>query len=241
MARRDVLVAQQPAYLPWCGYFSRLLDVDRLIILDHVQFSERGRQHRNHIRAPGGGTLRLTVPIRRRFGQPLSEVRIADQPWAARHWRSIAEAYQRAPYWQENVAALGELYSRPWTHLADLNIALTGWLLDSFGMDVELLRSTSIAPTGTKTQMLIDLCRRTGARVLRVGTGAPGYLDFRALAEAAIGVEVAVFSSQTRGPGSNSPTPALAALDLLLHHGPRARGLLARGSMVRPWDGATPS
>lgn len=36
----QVLVAHQPAHLPWPGYFSRLLDADQFVLLDHVLFSK---------------------------------------------------------------------------------------------------------------------------------------------------------------------------------------------------------
>ena len=233
------LVAHQPAYLPWCGYVSRLLNpgpdtplrpgghVDELVILDHVQFAERGRQHRNFIRTRDGA-VRLTVPVQRRFGQALHTVRIAEQPWAARHWRAITESYRKAPYWSRHAEELGALYARPWTYLTDLDIALTRWLLDALGLtEVKLLRTTAIAPAGNKTRMLIDLCLRTDNRILRVGTGAPAYLDFAALAEAGISVEVA------RHAVPRSSHPPLAALDLLMHHGPASLDLLARASTIR--------
>ncbi|MFE6385248.1 WbqC family protein [Nocardiopsis dassonvillei] len=67
--RSAVLVAHQPAHPPWGSYFSRLLNVDELVLLDHVQFIGHGPQLRNVIRAPRRGRrLRLTVPIRRGFG-----------------------------------------------------------------------------------------------------------------------------------------------------------------------------
>lgn len=89
----QLLVAHQPAYLPWQGYFARLLDVDRLVLLDHVQFSERGRQHRNWIRGHGGGRQLLSIPVRRSglFGQSVRDVEIADSRWARRHWQTIEQ------------------------------------------------------------------------------------------------------------------------------------------------------
>lgn len=53
--RSAVLVAHQPAYLPWDSYFSRPLDGDEVVLLDHARFVGRGPQPRNVIRAPRGG------------------------------------------------------------------------------------------------------------------------------------------------------------------------------------------
>ncbi len=231
-----VLVAHQPSYLPWCGYFSRLLDVDRLVLLDHVQFAERGYQNRNYIRAPGGGRLRLTVPVRRHFGQSISDVQIADdQPWAARHWRTLTQAYSRAPYWDACASLLEAVYAKPWTRLADLNTALTEVLLDALGLRVRLLRSSALAPAGARTGMLTDLCRTTGATVLRTGTGATRYLDRALLGTAGISVEVATYGCPAYPQGRGPFIPQLSVLDLIANTGPAAAEVLRAGGTCRAW------
>ncbi|WP_019632252.1 WbqC family protein [Actinomadura atramentaria] len=232
-----VLVAHQPAYLPWGGYFARLLDVPRLVVLDHVQFSERGFQHRNRVLRAGGGAQWLTVPVRRRFGQPLTDVVPDGRLWARRHFRTLAQNYGRAPCWDSYAQGLDELYARPWERLVDLDLALTGFLLDALGLSVELVRSSSIGPAGARTDMLVDLCRRTGARTLRVGTGATGYLDAAALAAAGIDVEVSTFALPPYPQAGGGPfTDGLSVLDLLLHRGPHARAALAAGAATSRWS-----
>jgi hypothetical protein len=234
----QVLVAHQPAYLPWCGYFSRLLDVSRLVLLDHVQFAERGRQHRNVILGAAGAPVRLTVPVRRRFGQAIGEVRIdSSQPWSRAHWQTLSQAYRRAPYWDAYARQLGALYERSWTRLADLDIAVTELLLDSFGLRVQLIRSSALRPAGAKTGMLTDLCRLTAARVLRVGAGATRYLDQAQLRTAGITVEVTTYSHPPYPQRHRSFTPGLSAIDLLLNCGPRAIDVLRAGAVTRAWTG----
>lgn len=224
----NVLVAHQPAYLPWPGYFSRLADADELVLLDHVQFTERGWQNRNYIRGTAG-PVRLTVPVRRHFGQSITETRIADDVWAGRHWRSLAQTYGHAPYWPTHREALEALYRTPWTHLADLNEALLRLLLDAFGLPCTVVRTSDRPPAGRQTGMLIDLCQQRAATHLRVGTGALAYLDHGLLAEHAITVEVATYSHPRygRAPGWS---PGLSAVDLLLHEGPNALSVLRAGA-----------
>ncbi|RBM04623.1 WbqC family protein [Streptomyces sp. PT12] len=229
-----VLVAHQPAYLPWQGYFSRLLDVDELVLLDHVQFSERGWQHRNHIRNPAATDkrARLTVPVCHRFGQSINQVRLADEPWAARHWRTLEHIYARAPYWPTHRERLAALYATPWERLVDLDEALTRFLLDGLGLRVRLVRSSSLAPAGVRTAMLADLCRRTGSRALRVGVGALGYLDAEVLAACGVHVEVAAYTHPRYAGGWPGWAPGLSALDLLLFEGPRAVDVLRAGARL---------
>jgi hypothetical protein len=235
MTSDHVLVAHQPAYLPWPGYFSRLLDVRRLVLLDHVQYAERGWQNRNYIRGPHGARLLMTVPVRRRFGQPIHQVRIAEDRWRARHWRTLSQSYARAPYWPRWEPRLHAIYGRSWERLIDLDEALVRMLLDGFGLDVGMVRSTTLDPSGHRTGALADLCRRTGTQVLRVGTGAVGYLDADLLRRVGITVEVATYSCPSYDQGPGLFTPGLSALDLLLNCGPDARAVLAEGTEIHAW------
>ncbi|MGW7327105.1 WbqC family protein [Streptomyces sp. NPDC054840] len=224
----NVLVAHQPAYLPWPGYFSRLADADELVLLDHVQFTERGWQNRNYIRGTAG-PVRLTVPVRRHFGQSIIDTRIADGAWAGRHWRSLAQTYGRAPHWAEHRDALEALYLTPWTHLAPLNEELLRLMLDAFGLPLPMVRTSDLPPAGRQTDMLIDLCRERGATRLRVGTGALAYLNHGQLAQHAITVEVATYSHRPYG-SAPGWSPGLSALDLLLHEGRNALSVLRAGA-----------
>lgn len=236
--RRDVLVAHQPAYLPWPGYFSRLLDVGQLVLLDHVQYSAGGWQNRNFVRGQRGGRLRLTVPVSSRGRPPISRVQVADQGFRARHWRTLSENYARAPYWQQFEPALRSVYARPWARLADLNEELIRVLLAGFGLPVIMHRSSSLNLGGAKTAMLADLACRTGKTVLRVGEGAASYLDAGFLASRGIRVEVASYGYPDR---SAPPGGPVSALDLLLRCGPHARQALADGATTKTWAPADES
>lgn len=231
-----VLAGHQPAYLPWPGYLSRLLDVDRFLLLDHVQYS-RGWQHRNYIAGPCG-QRRLTVPVIHRFGQTIDQARIADDVWRGRHWRILRETYRRAEFWPQWAPRLAAVYGRRWDRLTDLNRAVLELLLEGFGIQIRLLRSSDLRPQGRKTQMLIDLCRLTNSRALRVGAGALDYLDFAALAEAGIGVQVATYSHPPYPRGRQPFIPGLSALDLLLHQGPGGSRILSQGGQLTTWTGA---
>ena len=35
------IAIMQPTYLPWCGYFKLMAEVDKFVILDTVQFEKK--------------------------------------------------------------------------------------------------------------------------------------------------------------------------------------------------------
>lgn len=233
-ADHAVLVAHQPAYLPWPGYFTRLIDprVQRLVLLDHVQFSQRGWQNRNTVADRRGRPTLLTVPVRHRHGQSILATRIAGTEWARRHWRTLGQHYGNARYWPQFSDRLCAIYHTPWASLTDLNTALTALLLDGFGVDLPMLRSSTLGLTQSKTQLLVELCAKTGTSVVRVGTGALDYLDAAVLRAAGIAVEVATY----RPPQALVARGTVSAVDTLLHHGPQARELICAGARTNVWD-----
>ncbi len=64
-----LLSINQPAYLPWPGYFDRIARSDLHVVLDHVQFEKNSFINRNRILGANGPCW-LTVPVRTkgRFG-----------------------------------------------------------------------------------------------------------------------------------------------------------------------------
>src|SRR5436305_14922669 len=63
MTADAMLVAiHQPCFVPWLGYFDRMLRSDLFVILDHVQFERRNYQNRALIRLEDQARW-LTVPV----------------------------------------------------------------------------------------------------------------------------------------------------------------------------------
>ncbi|HMC74088.1 MAG TPA: WbqC family protein, partial [Terriglobales bacterium] len=80
-----IISINQPAYLPWLGYFHRIAVSDMHIVLDSVQFEKNSFTNRNKARTAQGWCW-LTVPVKTagRFGElNIREVEIDNErPWA---------------------------------------------------------------------------------------------------------------------------------------------------------------
>lgn len=229
-----MLVAiHQPHYLPWLGYLSRMACADLFVVLDHVQFERRNYQNRAQVRIDGEARW-LTVPVEQRS----REERIADKRidhrleglrhWSRVHFLSLRHAYREAPHLQKYLDSIRAIYQARFEKLVDLNAALLDFLRDAFAIRTPLVRSSTLAPQGTKSELVLDICRRVGARALLVGLGASrAYLDREAFARAGVSLVLQEFSHpQYRQCGASPFTPGLSAIDLLLNCGPEARRIL---------------
>ena len=56
------IVALQPGYLPWLGFFNQLFHSDVFVFYDDVQFDKHGWRNRNRIKSPIAPHW-LTVPV----------------------------------------------------------------------------------------------------------------------------------------------------------------------------------
>ena len=118
-----IVSINQPAYLPWLGYFHRIASSDLHIVLDHVQFEKNSFTNRNKVRTSTGWTW-LTVPVKTKglFGDlAINKVEINNTSnWRDKHWKTLSQIYNKAAFWREHATSLREVYQRPWTRLGDL-------------------------------------------------------------------------------------------------------------------------
>ena len=64
----------QPGYLPWMGFFKRIISSDIFVFLDDVQYIKKDWQNRNKIRISQGWQW-LTVPVAKNKDK-LNEIQI---------------------------------------------------------------------------------------------------------------------------------------------------------------------
>lgn len=235
-----VCAIMQPTYLPWMGYLDLIDQVDVFVFLDDVQFAKRSWQQRNRIKTPQGLTW-LTVPAKvgGRSDQRIIDVDIADDPSFPRdHVRAIELNYRRTP----NYAPLAESFAQALEaaasqrRLADLNIAMIGWLVEQYGFAGEMVRSSDLPTAGKRSARLLSVCHAVGAGTYLATPGSRAYIaEDRAQFDAA-GVEVVIH-------GYEHPVYAQAflpfqshasAIDALFNLGPDAAAACLRSGR-RPW------
>lgn len=230
-----IVSINQPAYLPWLGYFHRIAVSDLHIVLDHVQFEKNGYGNRNKVRTKDGWCW-LTVPLKTKgkFGDlRLDQVEIADNPdWAAKHGAALAQYYGRAPHYAAHAAALKDWYGRPWGRLGELTRATTRYQLDALGIRTPLLFSSEMGVTGAKDELILNLCRAVGATTYLSGPLGRDYIREERFTAAGVRLAYHDYTHPAypqRYPGFE---PTMAALDLLLNHGPDSLRIIRQGNEV---------
>lgn len=231
-----IVSINQPAYLPWLGYFDRIARSDLHIVLDHVQFEKNSFTNRNRIRTrPGWCWLTLPVKTKGRFGNlPICELELADERWQHKHFSTLRQVYARAACFADYQRELSQIYQRPWRLFNQLVREMTARQLEWFGISTPLLFSSDMRPSGRKAELILDLCRAVGADQYLSGPLGRDYLAADRFAEAGIKVRFHDYHHPRYPQAYPGFEPRMAALDLLLNCGRDSRRLIAQQELARP-------
>jgi hypothetical protein len=224
------IAIHQPNYLPWCGYFYKMAQVDLFVILDDCSFTKSGVTHRVRIRTPQG-TSWLTVPVGKKEVPILALSPDPSQDWRTRHWNIIKNSYSKCAFWSEVAPWLEPFLKTKWQRLVDLNLQGIGDVAGLLGVATPLLR-TSALPEGLKRTLgsgslrNLRLCQYLGANTYVSGQGARDYNEEQAFQAAGITLEYLTFQHPVYPQAGKGFVPGLSVLDLLFNCGPESKKVL---------------
>jgi hypothetical protein len=217
----------QPEYLPWLGFFHKMANCDVYVLLDSVQFTKNNYQNRNRLIDQNGTVFWSSLPVRM-AGH--TDKRIADmeldntQPWPRKTWARIAAAYRRHSYFNVLAPELESIFMGGQRRLIDLNLDLIVFFRRQLGISVPMVRSSTMEVEGSRSELLLSICRNLGANTYLSGPSGRGYLNTGLFSAAGVALDYHAF----KHPTYSAPIfqPYLSTLDLLFNHGPQSREIL---------------
>lgn len=211
----------QSSYIPWLGFFDMIRRSDEYIALDCAQYTKRDWRNRNFLQFHSC-VGRLTVPVVKGSRQkPIEEVEIAGPEWAYRHWKSISQAYAKAPYFASYKDYFEPIYRNPPTMLSVLNRRLIDAVLAALNIKTICKLSTDYGRFHGKIERLVMLCKSAGATHYLTGPKAKNYLDEKAFLEAGVTVEWMEYTYPPYRQFRGGPfIPQLSILDAIFNEGP---------------------
>ncbi|MBU4305376.1 MAG: WbqC family protein [Candidatus Omnitrophica bacterium] len=230
-----IVSVHQPQYLPWLGYFAKILESDCFVFLDTVQYKTREFQNRNKIRT-GKGWIWLTVPVKTKgcAGQSIGDVLIDnDCDWHQEHKKSLQVWYARSRFFKEYFPFFQDAYERKWERLIDLNIHIINYILRELDITTPVYRESDIGTSKKSTERIIELCRKLKADTYLSGIGGRDYLDEDAFKDAGIVLKYQQFRHpeylQLHTDEARAFEAYMSIVDLLFNEGPGSREILRQG------------
>ena len=217
----------QPAFIPWPGYFHRMLISDLHVVLDHVQFEKNSVTNRNKIKAKNGKEMWLTIPLQTsgKFGDlPINEVKIFnDHKWQRRIVETIRQTYSKASFFHDYFNDLESIFSAEYILLNEIIKPTTRYLMDKLEIKTPTYYSSEIELKSGKSDLILELCKHFNADTYISGPLGRNYLEMEKFAEAEIEIIFHNYNYPTYTQINGDFITHLSVLDLLFNKGPESR------------------
>jgi hypothetical protein len=237
-----IVTIHQPQFIPWPGYFYKIIRSDKFVLYDNVQFP-RGKHfgNRNMIKT-ANGPIWLTVPVRGKSELlPYNRIQVDPSPvWRNKHARTLELSYKSAPHYDRIIPQLVELYRRDdWSNIAELDEAFLRVCLDALDCKTSLVRASQLKSASQDlhgVDAILSILREVGATQYISGRGAGSLRYVESDRFEAAGIELFAYDlcipvyPQARG----EFIPDLSIVDLIANVGAEARSIIEKnGSLVR--------
>jgi len=226
-----IVSINQPAYLPWLGYFDRIYKSDIHVVLDHVQFEKNSMINRNKILANGKEVM-LTIPLQTKgkFGDlVIKDVAvIQNQKWRKKHLSSIMQSYSKAPCKADFFPELQILYEDEGASLGDVLSKDMAFFLRALGINnTQIVYSSGMNISGAKSELVLNICKALGATEYISGPFGREYLDEDSFADNGIEIIYHDYQHPEYSQMGAKFVPYLSTLDLLFNEGENALKILS--------------
>ncbi|MCP4275702.1 MAG: WbqC family protein [Gammaproteobacteria bacterium] len=226
------VVISQSMYFPWVGVLEQLRNSDIFVHYDDVQFSKGSFTNRVQLKT-NSGIRWLTLPLHElSLGQRIDEVLIDDaKDWRGRHREMLRQAYFKAPYRDEMLKLVDDVFSISTTNLSQIAQQSMMVLADYFkiGSCVKVCNAADVGISGRGSQRVLDIVGSLGGDSYITGHGAKNYLDHELFERQGVDVYYMDYKCVPYPQLHGDFTPYVTALDLVANCGVEGASYIQSG------------
>lgn len=222
-----VIAIHQPNFLPWLGYFYKILKSDIFVFLDNVQYTKNSFINRNKIKT-SKGELWLTVPVSFNFGDKINEVRINNSlDWRDKHLKTLEVNYKKSYYFKEIYDLIkSTYYKKDWLYLKDLNIDLILTICEYLNLKRKFINASELGVEGRSTELLISIVKNVGGDIYLSGFGGANYQDILSFEKVGIKLIYYDFKHPIYKQLWGDFMPNLSIIDLLFNYSKQSLNII---------------
>lgn len=216
-----ILSGHQPNYWPYPGLIGKIMKSDKFVYVTKVQFEKKSWQKRNRVRTKEGWTyIQVPTITKGKMEQNICDVEINNNDdWREKNYRTISLLYGKAPFYNEYKGFLEELYTRKWNKLVDLDIYIMNYLLDLLDVQTEILYDVDYCFEGKKTDMLVDMCKKTKCDTYLSNLGSSAYVEISKFTDNGLNHQYINYIGKTYKQQFSGFEEGLTILDMLMNCG----------------------
>jgi hypothetical protein len=227
-----IISFSQPAFIPWGGFFARLLHSDRMVLLDDTLLA-RGFTfvNRNRLKGPEGEVW-ITIPLQRkgRGRQKIKDLEIYEKGrWQKKFLATLRHYYGHSLYFNSVFEQIGRALDKPGLRFLDLALDLLDILKTHLGIDREMVLQSATGITGKGTSLLVSIARHLSADEVVLPYGSEKAVECQQFGKREIRVTSLRYLPPQYPQFWGEFLPNLSALDLLLCCGKDGRIIIEKG------------
>ena len=232
-----ILVAHQPQFLPWLGFFNKAAMGDAYLIFDVDQFKKETFENRNKIRIHNEpGWMWLSAPV---IGKSeilnMKDVRFNGFDWRKKAVKTIELSYRRSAYFEKYFELIREILLFPGDSLGEFNINAIRHFFDILNINVPVYRASEVIAKGYElkgesTDAVISMCEWFDAKAFVAGVMGKAYLERDKFKASSIQLAFQKFEHPVYKQLHGDFMTYMSIIDLLFNHGPEAKNILGESN-----------
>lgn len=170
------IVIHQPNFLPWLGYFAKLVYADKLVVLDNVYFSKRKHIDRVQIINTQGEVIWIGLPVGNKYKTPCNKIFFDDKKVIQKIVKTLYSSYSKARFFKENISQIENILLESIDKsdiLSEIDIYISTKLIELLNIKPpEIIRSSDFVESTflETTERLIYLCEKLKTTNIIVGS-----------------------------------------------------------------------
>lgn len=216
----------QPDFLPWLGFWAKMIKSDTMVILDHTENNPRDANSwlRRVKLFMGHDTNWLgvsLVKVKGTIGIPISDILINIKGSNIdKSLITINQTYKKAPFFNETFDLIKEYFYHESDKLFDRNNWFINKVKDLNNIETNIVYSSSLDCQCKSTEMLIEIVKKNNGTLYISGDGAAGYMDTNLFKNNNLGLIYNNFRSPSYNQFNTKEFVAgLSVIDYFMNHG----------------------
>jgi hypothetical protein len=229
-----IISAHQPAYIPWLGYFHKILLCEEFVIMDDVQFEKNSFTNRNKVLANGNPVI-LTIPVNTKDYtlKSIREIELADDRWKIKHLRTIEQSYKKLPYFDEVFPFIEKGLNLQSKYFIDYSNYIFFEIVKFLDIKTPIRFASDLSVTSKKLHYVIELTKKLDGNVFVFGALGRNYADVGMLNENGIKAYFQDYHHPVYDQGRGEFASHLSIIDLLMRKGRQTLEILQQNNAIK--------
>ena len=227
-----IISFNQPAFIPWGGFFARLLRSDRMVLLDSTLLAQGFTfVNRNRLKGPEGEVW-ISVPLKRkgRGRQEIKDLEIYEKErWRKKFLSTLRHYYGHSIYFESVFEEIRSAANQPDVRFLSLALALLEILKAKLGIDRETVLQSSTGISGKGVSLLVSIAKELRADEVILPYGSEKAVESSRFEIQGIKVRELRYLPPQYPQFWGGFLPNLSSLDLLLCCGFEGRAVIEKG------------